>query len=126
MTFLVHQMKKTNKEVKCSSTNDLQKLKQRLVGKVNVGSEVRAPAQVHEAEQVIVCGLLNEVVNVSLDGQRQSHHFIPVLYHTLETLIDVLHVGFSLQENNKNYSFIYLLIQLHLVFFSKTITLRSV
>lgn len=71
------------------------------VRKLDSESEVWAPAQVHETQQVIVCGLLNQVVDVTFDGQRQSHHFIPVLYHTLETLIDVLHMGFSLQENIK-------------------------
>lgn len=60
--------------------------------------QVGSPAQVHLTEQLVVRGFLYEVVDVSLYRQRKTQHFIPALYHSLQTLLDVTHVGFSLAE----------------------------
>lgn len=58
--------------------------------------QVWPPAQIHLTKQVVVSGFLYEVVNVSRDGKRQTQHFVPALYHSLQALLDVAHVGFSL------------------------------
>lgn len=65
-------------------------------------SQVRSPAQIHLTEQLVVCSFLDEVVDVSLYGQRQTQHFIPALYHALQTLLDVTHMSFSLGRRRKN------------------------
>lgn len=61
-------------------------------------SQVWPPAQIHLTKQFVVCGFLYEVMDVSLYRQRQTQHFISALYYTLQTLIDVTHVSFSLAE----------------------------
>jgi len=58
--------------------------------------QVGSPAQVHLAEQLVVGGLLDEVVNVALDGERQAEHFVPALDHPLQALLDIAHVGLGL------------------------------
>lgn len=60
--------------------------------------QVWPPAQIHLTQQIVICGFLYEVVDVSRDGQRQTQYFIPALYHSLQALLDVTHVGFSLAE----------------------------
>lgn len=35
------------------------------------------------------------------DGKRQTQHFVPALYHSLQALLDVAHVGFSLAETEE-------------------------
>lgn len=63
--------------------------------------QVWPPAQIHLTKQVVICGFLYEVVDVSLDGKRQTQHFVPALYHSLQALLDLAHVGFSLAEIKK-------------------------
>lgn len=60
--------------------------------------QVWPPAQIHLTQQFVICGFLYEVVDMSLDGKRQTQYFIPALYHSLQALVDVTHVGFSLAE----------------------------
>lgn len=87
-----------------------------------MGSEVGTPAEVHEAQQVVIRGLLDEVVDVSLDGQRQSHHFIPVLDDALQPLLDVQNVSLSLRNEWQ----FRVKVKMHsLAFLSETPTLTS-
>lgn len=60
--------------------------------------QVGAPAQIHLTEQFVICGFLYEVVDMSLYGQWQTQNFVPVLNYSLQTLLNVTHVGFSLED----------------------------
>lgn len=63
--------------------------------------QVWPPAQIHLTKQVVIGGFLYEVVDVSRDGKRQTQHFVPALDHSLQALLDVAHVGFSLAETEE-------------------------
>lgn len=64
--------------------------------------QVRPPAQIHLTEQFVICGFLYEVVDVSLYRQRQTQHFVPALYHSQQTLLDVTYVGLGLAEGDRS------------------------
>lgn len=67
--------------------------------KVQMSITDRDPIKVHEAQEVIIRGFLNEVVYMALNGQRQAHHFIPVLDHSLKMLLYVQNMSLSLEWN---------------------------
>ncbi len=64
-------------------------------------SQVGPPAQIHLTEQFVIRCFLYEVVDVSLYREWQTQHLVPALNDSLQTLLDVTDVGFSLTEQGR-------------------------